>query len=124
MQTSVKTVRQTYRGIYDTIARLDIDQELREQIANDLADALEEARAPRFHKDKFVLLATDPLCLCAGPDAEPYKVPCPEEREIRIGMHLSSAPDGRSKAWQRTKPIVRCVPCGASLYMGVPREAA
>jgi hypothetical protein len=114
-----------YRPIYNTIARLDIDQELRDEIADRLAKAIGESfqepeqwawyrkEAADFKPSLFRLLASDPLCLCAGFGDKP----CPEQREIRIGMHLSSAPDGRSAAWAQRKPVVRCVSCGAKEFV-------
>lgn len=115
-----------YSPIYDTIARLDIEQTLREETADKLAEAL-AARRPEgpawytreqsdFRLDLFRLLASDPLCPCAGFDDEP----CPEQREIRIGMHLSTDYQGRSAAWEPRRPIVRCVSCGAKQFAGVP----
>jgi len=116
-----------YAPIADVIARLDIDQVLREEIADKMTEALSAGRtltepawfrreAADFRPDLFRLLASDPLCLCAGYGDEP----CPEQREIRIGMHLSSGYQGRSAAWATRKPIVRCVSCGAKEFAGAP----
>lgn len=121
---SEKRFETRYAPIYDTIARLDIDQELREEIAEKLSDALAAGRginepawfrreAADFNPSLFRLLASDPICLCAGFGDEP----CPDQTEIRIGMHLSSAPDGRSAAWAQRKPVVRCVSCGAKEFV-------
>lgn len=113
-----------YAPIYDTIARLDIDQETREEIAEGIIERFGAYRGvdepswfrkelQDFRPGLFRLLATDPLCLCAGFGDQP----CPEGLEIRVGMHLSSAPDGRSAAWQSEKPVVRCVSCGSKEFL-------
>jgi hypothetical protein len=107
--------------VYDTVARLDIDQLLREEIAEALTEAL--AGRPDFKPELFRALASDPLSRCAGPEAEAFAAPCPHGREIRTGMHLSSAPDGRAGSWQMYKPVVRCVSCGASVFIPGYREA-
>lgn len=123
MTPAMKRFDLKYGPIADVIARLDIDQVLREEIAEKLTNALSAGRsseepawfrreAADFKPKLFRLIASDPLCLCAGHDGEP----CPEGVEIRIGMHLSSAPDGRSQAWEPRKPVVRCVSCGAKHF--------
>jgi hypothetical protein len=117
MQVSVKSMRSLYENVADEIARLDIDQEERERVADALTRAFVEARAPRFRPDVFRLLASDPLCTCAGPEQPPFAKPCPDGREIRIGMHLSTAPDGRSARWEQRKPITRCLSCGSALFL-------
>jgi hypothetical protein len=104
---SLKRFKREFEPIADAVARLDLDQEVREQIADALTDAL-DGRAD-FRPDLFWHLTADPLCECAGTD----EGPCPEGRSIRISMHLRDAPDGRSRAWQPRKPTVRCVSCGA-----------
>lgn len=95
----------------DAVARLDIQQIIREEVADALTEAF-RGQAD-FIPDTFRLLASDPLCLCAGDLG-----PCPDGREIRIAMHLSDAPDGRSEAWASRKPLVRCVSCGAGHFIG------
>jgi len=102
-----------YVPVADAIARLDIDQEVREEVAQAVADAFgkiaKTAKTPSDYKrDTFWLLAADPLVPCAGIDGEP----CEHGREIRIAMHLRDAPDGRSVAWRQRRPTVRCVSCG------------
>lgn len=116
-----KRFDKTYGPIADAIARLDIDQEVREQVADAITEALSAAKAatPKLHGDfnpeVFRLIASDPLCACVGTDDGP----CPHGREIRVAMHLSSAPDGRSFFWRRRKPEMRCVSCGAKQFVGV-----
>lgn len=133
MRPADKRFKAHFEPMADAIARLDIDQEVREEVAVALADAISQdvAQAMARHgtsqdthtwlrgwrRDLFILLATDPLCACAGPgDGEP----CPHGRVIRIAMHNSSAekplPAGRSLAWRHTKPLVRCVSCGSAEY--------
>ena len=100
-----KAAHEIFFGVADAIAKQDIDQEDRERIADAVADALGATRlATHFHRDVF-----DPLSPCIG---SRDGTPCPEERLIRIGMHLSSAPDGRSEMWRKRRPQVRCVGCG------------
>lgn len=118
-QPSKKGQNNLHQEVADAIAGLDIDQQDREEVAEAVAAAFAEARSPYFRRDLFVLLASDPLVPCAGFDDQP----CPENRRIRVMMHLSSAPDGRSKAWRRRRPEVRCVRCGARMYVpGYPAE--
>jgi len=119
MRVVNKRFNAKYKPIADAVARMDIDQLLREELAEKLCEAFAEQRhspfawlkreAQDFKPDLFRLLASDPLCLCAGVDDEP----CPDKWELRIGMHLSSASDGRSAAWAPRKPVVRCVFCGS-----------
>lgn len=116
MNPAYKRFVTKYADVADAIARLDIDQEDREAVARAVGDALaEDARAhPDFqgYHATFVLLASDPLVPCAGPRESDEG--CPHGRVIRIGMHLSSAPDGRSHAWERRAPYgkIRCISCG------------
>lgn len=119
---AMKRFNQQYVPIADAIARLEIDQEVREAVAEAVADGIEAATVgtsrraanPDFIRDTFVLLASDPLVPCAGYQDKP----CPHGRELRVAMHLSSAPDGRSKAWQREHPSgIRCVSCGAATFV-------
>ena len=60
-----------------------------------------------FDAKAFRLLASDPLVACCGTDDGP----CSRGIEIRVGMHLSTAPDGRAQSWQEDRPVVRCVWC-------------
>ena len=102
-----------YKPIADAVSRLDIDQTVREQVA----DALTEALAGRrdFAPKLFRLLASDPLTACAGPgEGEP----CPYGRELRIGMHNSRDPLGRSAVWEPRKPSVQCANCGLATRVG------
>lgn len=107
-----------YLPIANGIASADIDQEARELVARTVADAIKEVGArhmPDFKHDLFVLLASDPLVPCAGTKDGP----CPHGRVIRIAMHLSNAPDGRSAAWEQRAPYgrIRCVTCGAAEFI-------
>ncbi len=104
-----------YKPIADAIAMCDIDQEDRELVAYAVTDALYEDRD--FDPELFRLLASDPLVPCAGSGGEP----CPHGRNIRIAMHLSTAPDGRSQAWRQRAPYgrIRCVTCGAKQFIGI-----
>lgn len=112
-----KRFMRTYGPIADAVARLDIDQEDRERVAEALTQALDGR--PDFRPSTFRLLASDPLCPCAGPRETANArggfagEPCPHGREIRIAMHNTDAPDGRSFAWAQRRPTVRCVSCGA-----------
>lgn len=101
-----------FEPIANVIASADIDQEDRERLAQAMTDALDGR--PDFKRDLFLLLASDPLCDCPGAAGKP----CPHGARIRIPMHLRDAPDGRSKAWARRKPTVRCVDCGARQFVG------
>lgn len=107
MNPASKRFYKQYGGIADAIARLDIDQEVRERVATALTGAL--GGRPDFKDDLFWHLAADPLVRCAGADAEP----CPNAVEIRIAMHLRDAPDGRSAAWRSRPPVTRCLRCGS-----------
>lgn len=113
--SAVKRFNKRYLPIANAVAGLDIDQEVREAIAEEIAEAIVAAGSrdmPDFRHDLFILLASDPLVPCAGPRGGEGS--CPHGRVIRIGMHLSSAVDGRSKAWRRRAPYgkIRCVSCG------------
>lgn len=115
---AMKRFNAKYLPIADAISGLNIDQEVREAVAEEVAAAI-SASDSKFHldfkHDTFVLLASDPLVPCAG-----YKdAPCPHGRVIRIAMHLSSAEDGRSEAWDQRAPYghVRCVSCGAAQFV-------
>lgn len=113
MKPHVKRYQKKYGAAADAVSRLDVDQEVREQVADALTEAFDGQ--PDFLPDLFRLTASDPLCACVGTDDGP----CPDGTEIRIGMHLSSAPDGRAASWKPRKPEVRCVPCGSRHFMGV-----
>lgn len=111
-----------YLTIADAIARLDIEQEVREQVADEVAKALynDGKTFPHFDPVMFRLLAADPLCPCVGSD---YGY-CPTQAEIRIGMHLDTKDAGtvqgpalRSQAWQPRMPEVRCISCGAKQFI-------
>jgi hypothetical protein len=106
MKPETKRFQRRYGAAADAIARLDIDQEIREEVAEAVTEAFRGDED--FYPDLFRLLASDPLVACPGRDG----APCPGGRSIRIPMHLASAPDGRSKAWRRRLPEVRCVSCG------------
>ena len=127
MNPSIKRFKKNYEGVADAIARADLDQEDREELAAAVADSFAAKNDPDFRRDLFVLLASDPLVPCAGFDH--YEtgdhVDCPEGRLIRIGMHLSDAPDGRSRAWRRRAPYgrIRCVSCGAAHFSPGYQEA-
>lgn len=108
MNPALKRFYKRYGPVADAIAqRGDIDQLQREGIAEDVAAAYDGD--PDFNHDLFTLLASDPLVYCAGTEYEA----CPNAVRIRIPMHLSSAPDGRSEAWAMRPPTVRCVSCGS-----------
>lgn len=107
MNPALKRFWKEYGPVADTLASADIDQVERERMAEELADKFDGR--PGFKRDLFVLVASDPLVLCAGAGGEP----CPEGHRIRIAMHWRGAPDGRSKAWEPQAPVVRCVSCGA-----------
>jgi hypothetical protein len=115
---AIKRFNRRYLPIADAIASVNIDQEAREAVAEEVAHAITAAGArdfPDFRHDTFVLLASDPLVPCAGT----RDGPCPHGRVMRIGMHLSSAPDGRSLAWEQRAPHgrIRCVSCGAAEFI-------
>lgn len=114
MIPEVKRFVKRYQPIYDTIARLNVDQEVREQVARALYGSL--SGQPDFKSELFLNLASDPLVDCAGP--RPGQG-CPHGREIRVSMHDHNAPDGRAANWQSTLPEVRCISCGAERFMGV-----
>lgn len=100
MNPAHKRFLQRYGGIADAVASVDIDQEDRERVANAIAESLD--RQPDFRRSTFVLLASDPLVLCSGGCGT----------RIRVAMHDSGAPNGRSAAWQSRAPEMRCVACG------------
>ena len=110
---------QRFVAIADAIASVDIAQTERELVADAVTEALKGS--PDFRPDIFRLLATDPLVPCAGAHGEP----CPEGRVIRIAMHLSTAPNGRSAAWREQAPYgqIRCISCGAKEFVPGYAEA-
>lgn len=110
MNPALKRFHKQFGAMADTIATADVHQVERERMAEELANDLNGK--PDFKRDLFVLLASDPLVPCAGIGDEP----CPHGRKIRIPMHLSSAPDGRSKAWSARRPTVRCISCGSAHF--------
>lgn len=114
MQVSKKELHGAFDAIADAIASADIDQEDRERLAQSIAERV-DFRKFGIGRDLFVLLASDPLVPCAGHGDEP----CPDGRVIRIRMHLSSAPDGRSAAWEPRAPYgkIRCISCGAKEFV-------
>jgi hypothetical protein len=114
----MKRFNRQYLPIADAIARLEIEQTEREMIAEAIGNAISDAGPrvyPDFRYDLFVLLASDPLVECAGHHGEPY----PHGRVIRIAMHNSNAPEGRSEAWRHHAPhgSIRCVSCGAAEFI-------
>lgn len=116
MNPAEKRFLKKYGAVADAVSRLDVPQTTREEIAAKLTEAFESVGDHDFKPSTFRLIASDPLCACVGYTHRETGelVPCPEAREIRIGMHLSSAPDGRSAAWRPEKPTaIRCVECGA-----------
>lgn len=114
MNPALKRFMRDYGATAEAVARLDLDQEDRERVAEALADALHGRLF--FKRDLFVLLATDPLVPCAGANGEP----CPTEAVIRVSMHNRLASNGRSAAWRRRAPEVRCTSCGARQFIGAP----
>jgi hypothetical protein len=101
-----------YLPIADAISRADIGQVNRERVAAAVTAAL--TGRPDFKADLFRHLASDPYVTCAGN----LDGPCPHGREIRIPMHLSTAPDGRGFMWQETLPTeVRCATCGFDTFV-------
>lgn len=113
---SHKQIRVALSAASDAIARVNIDQEAREAVAEEVAAALDSTfRRVGIDVGAWTTLASDPLVPCAGASGEP----CPEGRVIRIAMHLSDAPDGRSAAWQQRAPYgeLRCVTCGAAQFI-------
>ncbi len=111
MQISKKLLTERVKAVADAISSADIEQVAREQIASDVADALDGLG---LRHDVFKLVASDPLVLCAGAKGHP----CPWQRRIRIAMHLSTAPDGRAASWEPRAPVgIRCVTCGAAEYV-------
>lgn len=128
MTIAEKKFKQRYEPIADVISRADIAQVDREKLATAMGDALRAIARGRgdtdFLHDAFVLIASDPLVKCAGYD-DPEgagHVDCPDDIEIRVGMHLSSAPDGRSQAWRPRLPVRRCARCGAVQFMKLPQR--
>ena len=121
---SMKRFNKRYLPIADAIASVNIDQEEREAVAQEVAHAIEKAGSrdfPDFRPDLFVLLASDPLVPCAGP---PGSV-CPHGRMMRMRFHNSASPDGRSLLWQRRAPYgkIRCVSCGGPQF-SIPTKGA
>lgn len=110
---AVKRFDKKFTPVADAIARLDIDQEVREQVARAVTEGFEQAGDRDFKADLFELLASDPLVPCAGA----LGAPCPHGRELRIAMHYSEGPDGRSAAWARRPGETRCVSCGAAEFV-------
>lgn len=120
MNVSKKKLRQEGHAIVNAIASADVDQEDRERIAGAVGASL-DTQLFGFSEEAFVLLASDPLVPCAGVDGEG----CEHGRVIRIPMHLSSSPDGRSEAWEQRAPYgrIRCVTCGAKKFVPGYAEA-
>lgn len=115
MLPALKRFNAKYGVIADAIASVDLDQEDRETVAEAVTDALTGQQD--FKPELFRLLASDPLVPCAGSGGEP----CPHGRVIRIAMHLSDAPNGRSEAWRQRAPYgsIRCISCGAAEFIGI-----
>lgn len=105
---AIKRFNRDFVPLADAISRLDIGQSNRDLVAATAADALSHLRD--FKPNLFRLLASDPLVTCAGTDDGP----CPDQTEMRVAMHLGSAPDGRAQSWQEDLPVVRCTACGLS----------
>jgi hypothetical protein len=82
------------------------------------------AAAEDFIHDTFVLLASDPLVRCAGYDLDGLHHECADGVEIRVRMHDSGAPHGRSTQRAERAPYgqLRCVTCGSRQH--VPAFAA
>lgn len=117
MEPAMKRFEKKFRAAADAISRLDVAQEDRERVAAALAEAF--TGQPDFKAQLFAHLASDPVCACAGPgEGEP----CPHGREIRVSMHLSTAPNGRSAAWRKRKPTVRCIECGTRYAREAPQR--
>lgn len=112
---AMKRFNRKFQPIADAIAMCDLDQEDRELVADAVTEAL--TGQTDFRPDLFRLLASDPLVPCAGSGGEP----CPHGRVIRIAMHLSIAPQGRSQAWRQRAPYghIRCISCGAAEFIGI-----
>ena len=115
-----KRFERDFQPIYNGIASADIPQQVRERVAGWVGQKLLDDRRLSGDQHKlFVLLASDPLVPCAGFGDEP----CPEERVIRVGMHLDFDPfnpedeAGRSQAWKAERPTIRCVSCGAKEFV-------
>lgn len=109
MNPRLKRFDAKYLPIANAVARLDIDQTVREEVAAALTAAISATHVHTdFDASLFRLLASDPLCACPGRDGSG----CPNGTEIRVPMHLSTAPDGRSAVWAKHKPTVQCVTCG------------
>jgi hypothetical protein len=108
MNPQTKRFNNRWLAAAEAVARLPVNQDVREIVATSLTEAFDGKED--FLPELFWLLAADPLVDCAGPgDGQP----CPHGRSIRIPMHLSSAPDGRSAVWAMRPPVVRCVSCGS-----------
>lgn len=113
MNPALKRFNRDYVPMADAVARLHVEQTVREQVATALTEALDGR--PDFRPDLFWLLAADPLVPCMGPaDGEA----CPQAHQIRIPMHLDG---GRAASWQPHPPEVRCAPCGATYHLR-PKE--
>lgn len=128
----MKRFNKHFAPIADAIASVDIDQVEREMIAKAVADGIAKAAkvvggsattqdtkvwGKGWRRDLFVLLASDPLVPCAGwddPETDEHHE-CPTSTVIRIGMHNSSDPEGRSQSWKPRAPYgrIRCVTCGS-----------
>jgi hypothetical protein len=110
---AIKRFNRKFLPIADAIACCDLAQTDRELVAEAVTDAL--IGQVDFRADLFKALASDPLVPCAGANGEP----CPEGRVIRIAMHLSTGPNGRSAAWREHAPYgkIRCVSCGARQFI-------
>jgi hypothetical protein len=102
---ALKRFTRDFGPLADAIARVDIGQTNRDLVAAAATDAL--THMPNFKPALFRLLASDPLVPCAGTDDGP----CADGLEIRVGMHLNTAPDGRAQSWQEELPVVRCLAC-------------
>lgn len=137
--SSITTKRfcRNYQPIADAISRAEIGQVEREALAESVADAIDGIVHDTSHgrpaiaknetgwsRSLFAGIARDPMVPCPGYHLDDgSEVRCPHGREIRIAMHLSSAPDGRSAAWSPTMPEMRCVSCGAREFVpGYPKE--
>lgn len=112
---AAKRFNRKFLPIADAIAMCDLDQEDRELVADAVTESL--IGQIDFNADLFRLLASDPLVPCAGPGEGEL---CPDGRNIRIAMHLSTAPQGRALSWRRRAPYgeIRCVSCGSPNKVG------
>jgi hypothetical protein len=119
VQPRERRFQRRYAPAYDGIAAADMDQEDREALARSVAARYLRAGAEDFMHDLFVLLASDPVVRCAGYDIDGERHECPARVEIRVRMHDSGAPDGRSTQWSERAPYgeVRCLPCGSRQHV-------